>query len=493
MPARLGRNVVAGTSTAAIYIGTALLSVPIIVDAVGTTGYGVWTIAQSVILFVAIADGGLGTGLLRFAAVAHGAGAKDRVAKVAWTVMSVYALVGIAGGLACLLLGDTLASVFDIPHRLEADAADTFRIAGLVLATSLFGACFGNLLQGLERFVASAVTAVLGSAAFIVALVVLLPGAGLTGVAWAAVAQQGTLALTRLWSVRDVLTTARPALLDRAETRRIAGFSAQMQMSSVATFVNNQSDKVVVGLIAPVRTVGQLGIGAQVAEGGRLVAGTALNPLVSRMSVMHGSRDDSLTPLYLRLERLWTLTVIGATAIGAAALSPVIEAWLGSGHGEAALLGGILIFAFGVGLLPGASMAYLRAIGRPGLEARYNLMIIAANIPASVALGLAAGSRGVVAGTACAYVAATAWFYVRLRGLAPARPPGWLGSPPRLAAVTAGCAAGALGWGLAMVALLPTGFSLLPVGAGVGVAVVAFLSAATGVRPTLANLRELLA
>jgi O-antigen/teichoic acid export membrane protein len=491
---RLGRNVVVGTSTAAIFIGTALLSVPLIVDAVGTAGYGVWTIAQSLILFVAVADGGLGTGLLRFAAVAHGAGRRDGVAQVAWTVMALYLAIGAVVAAVLLAAAPELIGLFDIPDGLTGDAVDTFRLAGLVFVLALVAAGFGNLQQGLERWVPFAVSASLASVAFIVALVALLPDAGLEGVAWAAVAQQGTLVLVRGWNVRDVFLARRPALLDRAEARQVVAFSAQMQMSAVATFANNQSDKVVVGLVAPVTTVGQLGIGAQVAEAGRLVAGTAINPLVSRMSIVFGEGGRAaLTDLYLRLERLWTLTVIGATAIGGATLLPLIRAWLGDGHDEAALLGGFLVLAFGINLLTGVPTAFLRAVGQPGLEARYGLLVIGVNVLFTVALGVLFGARGVVLGTACAYLVATVWFFVRFRELAPPRPKGWLGSRARLAAALVICSAAALGWGLAMSALLPAGVALVPVGLGIAVAWVAFMAATTGVRPTLANARSLVA
>jgi hypothetical protein len=44
-----------------------------------------------------------------------------------------------------------------------------------------------------------------------------------------------------------------------------------------------------------------------------------------------------------------------------------------------------------------------------------------------------------------------------------------------------------------MTALLPSGVALVPVALGIGLSLVAFMSLTTGVRPTTANARALLA
>jgi O-antigen/teichoic acid export membrane protein len=490
----LGRNVVASVGTAALWIGSALITVPLVLDAVGTEGFGVWTIALAVILFVGVAEAGLGAGIMRFVAVAHGAGARDQVARVAWTSLALYVAAGAALVGVAQLGAPLLVDLFDVPGDLRADAETMWRIVACILFFALVTNGLGSVQQGLERFGGFALSTAIGLAVQVVALVLLLPAAGLPGVALAALMQQAVIAAVRAWSIRDVLTGGRPSFLTRAHASELVGFSARMQLSAVATFANGQSDKVVLGLIGPAATVGQLGIGSQVAEAGRLVGGAAINPMVSRMATVHGGGDVSaMQALYARLDRLWVLTVLGATTISLAALQPLIQSWLGSGHDEAALLGGFLVVAFGINLLPGVPAAYLRAAGLPGFEARYALAVVLLNLPFSVVLGLLAGGRGVVAGTACAYAVGTVWFFVRTNHITPARPAILLERPLRVALALALAAAGALGWGLAMNELLPSGVALLPVAAGVGVALIAYLSITTGVRPTPANARQLLA
>ena len=157
----------------------------------------------------------------------------------------------------------------------------------------------------------------------------------------------------------------------------MVGFSARLQLSVLSELVNWQSDKLVVGLVAPAATVGQLGIGAQFADGGRLLSGAALSPIQSSFALAAGAGDDEgLRHRFHELHRLWVLGVLGAGAIGAASLPPLIEAWLGRGYGEAALLGAFLVLGSAAGLSTGTGVAYMRAIGKPGLEARMGPLIV---------------------------------------------------------------------------------------------------------------------
>lgn len=487
---RLSRNVLANMVTAGATLGSAFISVPLIIDRVGLAGYGIWTLALTAVVYVTTAEAGVGPAVQRFSAVALGGADLRAIARLLWTTIALYAVLGLVVLGAAQPLAPVLADLFDVSAGLHDDAEAMFSIVGLVGLLALLAAGLGNVQQGLERYVAYAWSAAAAAVVSLGGIIIALEsGAGLSGLAWAAAAQQATILCVRAWSVRDVLGAAPPALVSRAEARALGAFSLRVQMTVLSMLVNLQTDKIVVGLVAAGRTLGQLGIGAQIAEAGRLVAGAALSPMVSRMSVTHGSADPAaLGPLFERLQRLWTLTIVGLTVIGVATLYPLVATWLGPGHGEAALLGGFLVVAYGANLLTGPGTAYLRAIGRPGIEARTGAVTIVANVVLTVALGIAFGAVGVVAATLSAFAIGTAWFLSRLR--IEAKLPPFTPSPRVLAAaLLAGVAA--LAWGLLMLALLGRWAGLVPVGAGAAAAFIAYLSFATGVRPTVANFRAL--
>ena len=77
----------------------------------------------------------------------------------------------------------------------------------------------------------------------------------------------------------------------------------------LSELINWQCDKLVVGPVAPAATLGQLGIGAQFADGGRLLSGAALSPVQPSFAHTAGAGDDAGCAAVRRLHRLWTLGI----------------------------------------------------------------------------------------------------------------------------------------------------------------------------------------
>jgi O-antigen/teichoic acid export membrane protein len=488
----LGRNVAANAVTAASVLLTALISVPLMLDDIGLAGYGVWTLAQTLILWTTMAEAGFGPAVQRFVAVGHGAGSLTQVRRLLWSTCLAYAVLGAAVAAACYAASSALVDLFGVPEDLHDDAILTFQIVAGVIFVALLTAGVGNVQQGQERFGALAVSAAAGSLTFLVSVIALLAaGYGLPGIAIAAGLQQAVMLLVRVFDLRSLF--GRVELIRGREAVELGGFSLRLQMTTLSGIVNSQTDKVIVGLVASAPVLGQLGIGTQVAEAGRLIAGAALSPIVSRLSITHGAGDSAgLSALYEGLHRTWTLLVIGGTVMGLLVLYPLITGWLGQGHEQAVWFGSALIFAYGLSLLTGTPIAYLRALGTVSLEARLGAVLIACNVVLTIALGIAFGAGGVVCATAIAYLIATLWFFRMFHGSVA---PEAAVLPPRVlirAFVIALLAGGiALAWGLAMVALLPAGVALGGVAFGAGVAAVAYVTLVAQVPPTPAGLRRL--
>jgi len=294
-----------------------------------------------------------------------------------------------------------------------------------------------------------------------------------------------------LIDLRDVF--GRVEFVGRRDAAELGGFSLRLQMTTLSGIVNSQTDKVIVGLVASPSVLGQLGIGTQVAEAGRLLAGAALTPIVSRLAITHGAGDEKgFDWLFERLHHLWTVLVIGGTVIGIMVLYPLITSWLGDGHAEAAWFGAALVFAYGMSLLTGTPVAYLRALGRVSLEARLGALLIGCNVVLTIALGVAFGAGGVVAATALAYLLATVWF-LRAFHRSLATDVGHTPRPLLLRALGFSMLTGgaALGWGLAMIALLPPGVALVAIAPGLLAAAVAYVALVARIPPSPAGLRRL--
>jgi O-antigen/teichoic acid export membrane protein len=494
MAGRLGRNVAANIWNVATGIALALVSTPLILSAVGKAGFGVWSIALAFLLYLTIAEAGFAPAVQRFVATSQGRRDTTGAARILWSTLLLYGFVGVVAMVALVALAEPLAAVFDLSDPLRRDAAALFRLVGFTLPLVLLGAGLGNVLAGLERFLAVAVSAVAGSIAYLIAIALLVAtDAELPALGWALVLQQIATALVRAVALRDVMRIGGRTLLSRGEWRAILAFAAKLQASMLSLLINGQSDRVVVGLVASASTVGQMGIAAQVAEAGRLLGGGALAPVVTRLSSIHGAGDpDTLNAEFARLNRLWLLITLGATAVALGALDPLITGWLGDGYGEAVLFGEFLLVAYGLNVLTGTRVAYLRAIDEVWPEAAYGGLVIALNVGFTVPLAVLFGAVGVPAGTLAAYVGGTIWFFLRFNRYAPPLPPLPLRQVGRAAVVALASAVGAFSWGSLMVELLPTGLALFPVALGAVIAFAGYVAAVAGLPPSPARIRALM-
>ena len=259
MRGRLEVNVVASTLSAMAVIASSLVAVPLILDAVGTRGFGVWALGVAIVVYASLADAGLGPAVQRFTAVAKGAGDAEAATRMLWTALLAYAVVGAIALVALLLLAAPLVDLFDLPRGLRDDAETMFRTLGFAVAAGLLGSGAGHLLAGVERFPALAVTSAIGAVAFVIGVALLAAGYGLPGIALALVAQQALVFLARLWALRGLV--GRPTLAGSREFAAMIRFSLPLQATALADLINQQSDKIIVALTASLVTVGQLGMG----------------------------------------------------------------------------------------------------------------------------------------------------------------------------------------------------------------------------------------
>lgn len=163
MRSALGRNVVANMLSATAGLGASIIAVPVILDHLGTAGYGVWVLGFTVILYLSIADAGFGPAVQRWTAIGHGSGDLGAPTRLLWTSVTLYAVIAIPAGVAVAVLAPTLAGLFVDPGPLRDEGSAMFRLIGLALVVVLLSNSLSNVLQGLGRFPAITVSSVLGS------------------------------------------------------------------------------------------------------------------------------------------------------------------------------------------------------------------------------------------------------------------------------------------------------------------------------------------
>jgi len=471
LAALIGFNGIAQVAPMLVLLGLT----PVLIDRLGADRFGIWSLAILALGTLTTLDGGVSASLARFFAVHAARDDRHEAGRLLVAAMLLFLAVGLAGTGIAWVVVPAVVPLLHIPTALHGEATVILRLLPAVASLALAGDALVALLQGNGRFREAAAATVVSVIVFAAGVLVLVGrGPHLRALLGATALRYVALALAGLLLAGGSAALRRPLLPARAVVREVGGYASRMQLASLSGFVNAELDGFVIAAVAPVRYVGYYGIGLQVASAARSLPLYAFSPLLTRLTTTFGRGGRAAAKAeFLELEGRWLPGVAGYGVAAVAAAAFVVPLWLG--HQHRYVLSGIVAAVLLVGYvvhvgLTGMRTCYVRAVGRPGLEARYSTVWTVLNAALTIPLALAAGMIGVVSATALTGVVASVYFVVLCRreeGL-PAVVPRrvWWVAALVAAAVTAGGEAALLRTGLHGVAGLAV--SCLPPLAGLG-------------------------
>ena len=391
---------------------------PLLLHRLGIDRFGVWTLALVALSTLAALDGGISASLSRFFAVHAAAGDRAEAGRLLLGALLFFLVLGLTVTALAFPLVPLIVGLFNIPAELEGEASAALRWVPMLAALALMADSSAAVLQGNSRFRALAGAMVASSLALVVAVVVLVqPGEHLgTLVVATALRYLMLIVVSLAFATRDV-SIQRPLLPSRRARHELRSYAARMQLSAITAFVNGELDALVIAAFLPVRYVGLYGIAIQAASAVRSLPLYVFAPVLTRMTTTFGNHGRvAAAREFERFERAWLPAVLGYGVVAVATIAFAVPIWLGDGYrlsGEAAavLLAGYMLH---VGFT-GMRTCYVRAVGYPGLETRYQLVWAAANALLTVPLAVLAGMLGVVAATAGTAAGASLYFVALCR------------------------------------------------------------------------------
>jgi O-antigen/teichoic acid export membrane protein len=341
---------------------------PFVVRSLGATGYGVWVLATSTVIYLGLLDLGLRGAVTHFIARHHAQGDHELASRSFSTVFQIRALISVVVIAVAILLAVYITCFLLIPADYPAAARWTVVTVGLSTAATLTCGMYGAILAGLNRFdLLSSVTIVqtIVNAAGTVWL--LRSGYGVTALS---VWQASSLiagGLAQVWYGQRLypqlrLRFERP---DMALLRQVWSFSFYALLINVSGYVIYLSGNLITGAFISTAAVTTYTIAVRLVEYHKQVAGALTQvfmPLTSglnaindaaniRRVLVHGTRVSLLVSwpiqavLFLRggtFISLWMGAEYGATS-GYLLQILILSNLLAAGNGVSGSI------AFGVG------------------------------------------------------------------------------------------------------------------------------------------------
>lgn len=246
--ALLARNAVWNLAGQAAPLVVAVVTIPVLLRALGVDRFGLLTLAWLVTGYFSVFDLGLGRALTQI--VARKAAQQDHrsLARAVATGLALMLLLGGFGAAVLAALTPWLAqSALNIPAALREEAKFVFYCLAvsvpMVVGTS---ACRG-VLEGLQRFRAvSVIRMVMGALTFATPLAVLTFTKSLPVVVAALVAMRGVIWLVHLWFCIRALPAATQLRFDGSEVGAMVKLGSWMTVSNVVGPLLNYVDRFVI-------------------------------------------------------------------------------------------------------------------------------------------------------------------------------------------------------------------------------------------------------
>nr|MCH9682469.1 oligosaccharide flippase family protein [Deltaproteobacteria bacterium] len=232
----LGRSSITGGLAQLWRILSRFVLTPVIINAIGFEGYGVWTLVFSAAAYVQMTNASLGLAYTKFTAECVRHRRFDELTYIIGSGIASVGALGLAGLAASILWGEPMMRALGVPEALLTDSVWALAIVvGTIVLRMTVGATL-EILAGLQRIDLTYRLYVIASVIdFAITLPLLLMGYGLIGLAIGHAIGQVTIHFAAYFMVRRRLPQVRlsPRFISRDGMRKILSVGGRFQLLSV--------------------------------------------------------------------------------------------------------------------------------------------------------------------------------------------------------------------------------------------------------------------
>ena len=402
-PSGIARNAIANWAAFLFVAVVSFFLSPFVVNHLGNTAYGVWSLLVAVVGYLGLLDFGVRGAVTRYVAHHHAAGDNEGCSSIVSAGLALFGLLGCAAILLSGVLALLSPLLFNIPEQLANDARIVLVIGGLTVAVALVSAVFGGVVTGLERFdISSGVEILLTAIRTLAVVLALREGYGLVMLGCIHLASSVLYGVAAWLTVKKVYPDLRlrfriPLL---PHVRTILSFSMFLSTIHIFGVLIYYSDAVVIAAFLPIGAVTFYVIAGNLCDYAYKVAGALSKMMTPRVSALTSMGSKNVMEEILGTARIATLAAAPIAATFWFRGESFINLWMGTDYGP--MSGEILrILAFVVWLGGARSVAAASIIG----VNRHRTLIPAlafeavCNLALSVALVRPFGLVGVALGT----------------------------------------------------------------------------------------------
>lgn len=401
----------------------ALVATPFTIRLLGESRYGLWSLLQTGLIWVGLADLGMTTASTRFAGEAHERNDAEGESIATWTGATISVLATcVVAGIAAILARPIVSDLMNAPPGLVAPGAIALRIVAVGV---IITAATGNLSTPLTvRLRWRTYTWITQGGAIL--QVVLIPvvlvsvGGGVISAATVATVTSGVA----LAAIMIVAVRLQPALrkprVSRAVGRRMFAFSLPLTLAGLAEVPLTTADRLLLGFYRSTVVVAYYTVAMRLATLASMVPAAASQPLFPAVIRLRASGQEGASRrLYGQILTASFLLFTPLLLVVALIAKPFLTLWAGPAYGlHSTLPCYLLLFGVWISSLGWLAQTYLVAADFGPTIARIRVLQIVPYVLAAAVLTSQFGAIGAaIAWSARTAIDAIAYFVLGWRAI----------------------------------------------------------------------------
>lgn len=359
---------------------------PIMLDMLGQSEYGLYSLAQSAVSYLSLLSFGFGSTIIRYIAKYRAEGNKEAVEKTYGFFILLYSFLA----LLVLVVGVAISyNVEPIFHR-GLTLSEQSKMKTLVLimtfnsALSFPVSVFSSMITAYERYIYRKLIDMFATVGAPIAnLIALYLGYASIGMSVAAtVIQFIMLPLYAGYCFKVLKLRPRFSILPKSLIKELFGFSAFVFLGSLVDMLFWSTDKVILGMLSSSVAVAIYNVGGTfnniVMQLSTSISGV-LTPKITGMIVRNATKDE-LTELFIRVGRLQfiviAIIVFGFTVFGRA----FINLWAGPEYADAYWVTILTMFPLCIPLIQNTGLSIVIAQNKHQFRSIVYLIIAIMNV-----------------------------------------------------------------------------------------------------------------
>lgn len=415
----IGLGTITGTISNMVSLAAGIITVPLLVRALGTDAYGLLGVVSSVVGFVGMADLGLASTLMTAMSYAKAREDYGTVSRLYSGGLLVYTpLMFVLFGIAALVIYApwfSVAKLLSIPPALEDIAELTILIMlGYTMMNAFWGGVVKAVYHGVNEITVYNTIQTAYNVAFALAFIAYLLWGNVTlfGVAF----MQGAGSVVRLVIQHVIARVRYPWLSFVMSTKSVHAvrpllqYSAILFLSTTAAVILERSDNIVIAHFVGLAAVAVYSLAYKL-----FYLPAAMLPIVTAsaptVAMLYEKKDwDALGRFYRKILRANVIVKFAIFSFLVVFAREIITAWVGrdlfAGYATVvAIFGAFMLFVWN-----GSHALFFWAMQKftPGLKA--NVIAIMINLALSIILVQRIGMVGVAIGTFVSFLVVNAWY-----------------------------------------------------------------------------------